>query len=78
MQFGSFDDYWQPFLGGASPTSAFAADLNRETDSELERTVRARSMTCSLMAHWSCRRARWRSPVSRTDTPPGLVCRAAF
>lgn len=40
MPFSSFDDYWQPFLAGATPTSAFAANLNRETDGQLERTVR--------------------------------------
>ena len=42
MRFGSFDDYWEPFLAGATPTSAFAADLNRETAGELERMVRCR------------------------------------
>ena len=40
MPFSSFDDYWQPFLAGATPTSAFAANLNRETDNRLEQTVR--------------------------------------
>jgi SAM-dependent methyltransferase len=40
MRFDSFDDYWQPFLAGATPTSAFAAMLNRETDGLLERTMR--------------------------------------
>jgi hypothetical protein len=39
MPFSSFDDYWKPFLAGATPTSAFAANLNRETDGQLERTV---------------------------------------
>lgn len=42
MHFCSFDDYWQPFLAGATPTSAFAATLNRETAGELERTIRSR------------------------------------
>lgn len=41
MRFTSFDDYWQPFLAGATPTSAFAANLNRETDGQLEHTVRS-------------------------------------
>jgi hypothetical protein len=40
MPFSSFDDYWKPFLAGATPTSAFAANLNRETDNQLEQTVR--------------------------------------
>lgn len=42
MQFSSFEDYWQPFLAGATPTSAFAAALNRETAGKLERMVRSR------------------------------------
>jgi SAM-dependent methyltransferase len=41
MPFSSFDDYWQPFLAGATPTSAFAANLNRKTENQLERTVRS-------------------------------------
>ncbi|NJO33851.1 MAG: methyltransferase domain-containing protein [Rhodospirillales bacterium] len=41
MRFLSFDDYWRPFMAGATPTSAFAAKLNRETDNQLERTVRS-------------------------------------
>jgi ubiquinone/menaquinone biosynthesis C-methylase UbiE len=40
MPFTSFDDYWQPFLAGSTPTSAFAANLNRKTDRRLEQTVR--------------------------------------
>jgi hypothetical protein len=27
MNFSSFDDYWRPFLGAPTPTSAFAATL---------------------------------------------------
>jgi ubiquinone/menaquinone biosynthesis C-methylase UbiE len=42
MRFGSFEDYWQPFLAGATPTSAFAASLNGLTNGELERALRAR------------------------------------
>ena len=42
MRFASFEDYWQPFLAGATPTSAFAAALNRESEGELERIVRSR------------------------------------
>jgi SAM-dependent methyltransferase len=41
MRFSSFDDYWQPFLAGATPTSAFAASLNRQSAGELERVVRS-------------------------------------
>jgi hypothetical protein len=42
MRFSSFDDYWQPFLAGATPTSAFAAALNRDTSGELEQVIRSR------------------------------------
>jgi len=40
MQFESFDDYWLPFLGGATPTSAFAAALNTETGGGLAKALR--------------------------------------
>jgi SAM-dependent methyltransferase len=40
MKFTSFEDYWLPFLGGATPTSAFAAALNTETGGALAGTLR--------------------------------------
>ena len=40
MTFGSFDDYWRPFLGGATPTSTFAAAINEETGGALARALR--------------------------------------
>lgn len=40
MEFSSFDDFWLPFLGGATPTSAFAATLNRETGGALTEALR--------------------------------------
>lgn len=40
MEFDSFDDFWLPFLGGATPTSAFIATLNRETDGALANALR--------------------------------------
>jgi ubiquinone/menaquinone biosynthesis C-methylase UbiE len=42
MRFRSFDDFWLPFLAGATPTSAFAAALNRETEGELARVLHAK------------------------------------
>ena len=29
MAFSSFDDFWQPFLGGATPTSKLAVAINQ-------------------------------------------------
>jgi SAM-dependent methyltransferase len=40
MRFTSFEDYWQPFLGEATPTSALAAVIDRETDGALARALR--------------------------------------
>ena len=40
MTFTSFDDYWQPFLGGSTPTSAFAAKLNAQTGGALAQALR--------------------------------------
>jgi len=31
MEFGSFADFWLPFLGGATPTSRLAVTIDRET-----------------------------------------------
>jgi ubiquinone/menaquinone biosynthesis C-methylase UbiE len=42
MRFGSFDDYWQPFLAGATPSSAFTAALDARTGGAVERALRAR------------------------------------
>lgn len=40
MRFASFEDYWEPFTAGATPTSAFASLLNRQTDGALVRVLR--------------------------------------
>jgi SAM-dependent methyltransferase len=42
MNFSSFDDYWQPFLGASTPTSAYAAVLNGRTDGALAQALRDR------------------------------------
>lgn len=42
MRFGSFDDFWLPFLPGSTPTSAFATTLNRDSDGALEKELRGR------------------------------------
>lgn len=42
MRFSSFDDYWQPFLGGATPTSRFAAAVDAKTGGALARTLAGR------------------------------------
>ena len=38
--FSSFDDYWQPFISGCTPLSAFAAAVDRETRGELANELR--------------------------------------
>jgi SAM-dependent methyltransferase len=40
MHYTSFEDYWEPFLSGATPTSAFAASLNALTGGGLARVLR--------------------------------------
>ena len=37
MEFSSFDDFWLPFLGGATPMSSLVAAINRETAGALAR-----------------------------------------
>jgi hypothetical protein len=40
MTFASFEDYWQPVLGRSTPTSAYVAKVNEETNGALERLLR--------------------------------------
>lgn len=40
QEFGSFEDFWLPFLTEATPTSEFAMAVNRETRGELANTLR--------------------------------------
>jgi SAM-dependent methyltransferase len=40
MNFSSFGDYWQPFLGASTPTSALAAALDSQTGGTLARALR--------------------------------------
>lgn len=40
LEFSSFEDFWLPFLGGATPTSEFAVTVNKETGGELARALR--------------------------------------
>jgi SAM-dependent methyltransferase len=42
MYYPSFQDYWQPFLGGSTPTSAFASAVNAQTGGALARALRDR------------------------------------
>ncbi len=40
MDFSSFDDYWSPFLGGATPTSSYAATLPDDVRQRLAARLR--------------------------------------
>jgi hypothetical protein len=40
MHFSSFEDYWRPFLGRSTPTSAFAASIDNQTDGALVTALR--------------------------------------
>jgi len=40
QEFGSFEDFWLPFLTEATPTSGFAMAVNRETRGELANALR--------------------------------------
>ena len=42
MQFGSFDDYWSPFLLGQGPAGAYVRSLSKEDQSALEQRLRKR------------------------------------
>jgi len=40
QEFGSFEDFWLPFLAESTPTSEFAIAMNRETRGELANALR--------------------------------------
>jgi SAM-dependent methyltransferase len=42
MPFTSFDDYWQPFLGGQGPAGAYAASLSESAREKLRARLRDR------------------------------------
>jgi SAM-dependent methyltransferase len=42
MEFVSFEDYWGPFLGGATPTSSYAATLTDDQQAALANRLRSR------------------------------------
>ena len=42
LRFGSFDDYWRPFLGGQGPAGAYAASLSEPRRAALEARLRRR------------------------------------
>jgi SAM-dependent methyltransferase len=42
MRFTSFDDYWQPFLGGQGPAGAYVRGLHDEQRQALEQQIRSR------------------------------------
>jgi hypothetical protein len=40
QEFASFEDFWLPFLDGATPTGEFAVAVNRETRGEVAGVLR--------------------------------------
>lgn len=45
--FASFDDYWQPFLGGQGPAPTYALSLDEEARARLRDRIRARLPTAA-------------------------------
>jgi len=39
--FGSFDDYWTPFLGGQGPAPSYAMSLSENQRTELRELIRS-------------------------------------
>ena len=42
MVFASFDDYWEPFLGGAGPAPVYVTKLDEKSRSVLRERLRER------------------------------------
>jgi len=45
LEFSSFDDYWQPFLGGQGPAGAYVVSLAEPRRAALEARLRARLLS---------------------------------
>lgn len=58
MVFKDFDDYWEPFLGGAGPASAYAMSLNATDRGRLEDGLR-RSLPIGVHGSISLRARAW-------------------
>lgn len=75
MDFSSFDDYWQPFLGRQGPAGAHVASLTDSTRQALQDRLRARlgnprgAFTLQATA-WAVRGVVTAAP-SRTSSRPG-------
>lgn len=68
-RFASFDDYWQPFLGGQGPAPAYAMSLAEDARGKLRERLRSRleagaDGSISLVARAWAVRGRVRKPVS--------------
>jgi SAM-dependent methyltransferase len=46
-EFASFDDYWQPFLGGQGPAPAYAMSLDERSRAQLRDRIRERIPTAA-------------------------------
>jgi SAM-dependent methyltransferase len=56
MAFASFDDYWQPFLGGQGPAGVYVSSLAESARHTLESRLRARLDDLTLRARaWAVR-----------------------
>jgi len=56
MAFESFDDYWQPFLGGQGPAGAYVSSLAESARHALESRLRARLDDLTMRARaWAVR-----------------------
>ena len=57
MTFASFEDYWAPFLGSATPTSSYTGKLEAEQAAEIKGRLRKKILgaepdrSFSLHAH---------------------------
>jgi len=56
MAFESFDDFWQPFLGGQGPAGVYVSSLAESARHALESRLRARLDDLKLCARaWAVR-----------------------
>ena len=59
LSFSSFDDYWQPFLGGQGPAGGYVASLSPGARTALEGRVRHRLLRDSRNGAFTLRARAW-------------------
>ena len=59
MDFGSFDDYWAPFLTGVGPSGSYVSSLDTSIQAELKERLREKLAQGSDETAFSVKARAW-------------------